>query len=130
MKLVVKSVSVVASYLNGEGVVSRRRRISVTKVSVQVAPAVEEKKSGDRGPMVIEHIGPEEKLLYERLDEAERSLGAGGVLYLTVPRWLDGEPVVTALRARFSRIGPLNVGSNPRLKNNDVHTRSGYLCIK
>jgi tRNA G10 N-methylase Trm11 len=71
-----------------------------------------------------------EELLYQCLDEAGRRLAVGGVLYLTVPAWLDGEPVVAALRARFSRIGPLNVGSNPRLQNNDVHTCSGYLCVK
>jgi hypothetical protein len=96
----------------------------------QVTPPAEGKQPGERGPIVIEYTGQEQELLTQRLDEAQRRLVAGGVLYLTVPYGLDGEPVVAALRTRFSRIGPLNVGSNPRLQNNDVRTRSGYLCIK
>jgi hypothetical protein len=96
----------------------------------QVPPSAKGVKPEERGPIVLEYSGQEREPLYQCLDEAGRRLVAGGVLYLTVPHWLDGESVVAALRARFSRIGPLNVGSNPRLQNNDVHTRSGYLCVK
>jgi hypothetical protein len=107
-----------------------RRRIGRQGPVEQVSPAAEETQSAERGPIVVEHSGSEEELLFERLDEAVRRLVSGGVLYLTVPQLLDGESLVAALRARFSWIGPLNVGSNPRLRNNDVHTRSGYLCVK
>ncbi len=108
----------------------RPRHTRTREMPDQVAPPGEAKKPGERGPLVIEYTGQEQELLTQRLDDAQRRLVAGGVLYLTVPHGLDGEPVVAALRARFSRIGPLNVGSNPRLQNNDVRTRSGYLCIK
>ena len=108
----------------------RPHRTRIREASGQVTPSAERIKPEERGPIVIEYNGQEKELLTQRLDEAQRRLVAGGVLYLTVPHWLDGEPVIAALRARFSRIGPLNVGSNPRLQNNDVRTRSGYLCIK
>ena len=110
------------------------RRTRVMDAREALARAAEGEQREERGPIVIEHSGRHADSLYERLcqllDEAESRLVRGGVLYLTVPHWSDGEPVVRALRARFSRIGPLNVGSNPRLRNNDVRTRSGYLCVK
>jgi hypothetical protein len=107
-----------------------RRRTRIREAPDQVSLSAKGIKPEERGPIVLEYCGQERELLYQCLDEAGRRLVAGGVLYLTVPAWLDGEPVVAALRARFSRIGRLNVGSNPRLQNNDVHTRSGYLCVK
>jgi hypothetical protein len=108
----------------------RPRHTRICETPDQVALPPDAKEPEERGPIVIEYTGQEQELLTQRLDEAQRRLVAGGVLYLTVPYGLDGEPVVAALRTRFSRIGPLNVGSNPRLQNNDVRTRSGYLCIK
>jgi tRNA G10 N-methylase Trm11 len=121
---------VVPVWVSGDRIMLTPRSTAIREASEQIPPSAKGIKPEERGPIVLEYSGQGRELLYQYLDEAERRLVAGGVLYLTVPSWLDGEPVVAALRARFSRIGPLNVGSNPRLQDNDVHTRSGYLCVK
>ena len=65
-----------------------------------------------------------------KLQEAVEALGVGGALYFTLPRGLDGEEIVSKLRGLFSSIGPLNIGTNPKITNNDPRTRSGYVCLK
>jgi hypothetical protein len=106
------------------------QRTRISDAPDQVSPSAKGIEPEERGPLVLEYRGQDRELLYQCLDEVGSRLVTGSVLYLTVPCWLDGEPVIAALRARFSRFGPLNVGSNPRLQNNDVRTRSGYLCVK
>ena len=64
------------------------------------------------------------------LEEAAASLVMGGVLYFTLPKHLDGAEIVEQLGSLFSRIGPLNVGTNPKIQDNDVRTRAGYACLK
>jgi hypothetical protein len=64
------------------------------------------------------------------LEEAAASLAVGGVLYFTLPKHLDGAGIVEKLQSLFRRIGPLNVGTNPKIQDNDVRTRAGYACLK
>jgi hypothetical protein len=64
------------------------------------------------------------------LQEAAEALAVGGVLYFTLPRHLDGAEIIAKLGSLFRRIGPLNVGTNPKIQDNDVRTRAGYACLK
>jgi hypothetical protein len=49
----------------------------------------------------------------------------GDILYLTTPCSMAGDAITSWLLAHFARIGPLNVGANPQLRNNDPRTREG-----
>jgi hypothetical protein len=81
--------------------------------------------------LVIEHgLGSDETPLYERLEAALKDLKAKGMLYLTVPKQMAGDSLTSWLLARFSQVGPLNVGTNPKLTVNDPRTRGGFMCVK
>ncbi len=60
-------------------------------------------------------------------------LPAGGVLYTTLSKKAlqeYGLDAVGFLRERFAEVGPLNVGTNPHLSNNDASTLGGFLCVR
>ena len=83
--------------------------------------------------LVVEHClsaDADDPLLYERLEAALKDLRAKGVLYLTVPKPMAGDSLTSWLLARFSQVGPLNVGTNPKLTVNDPRTREGFMCVK
>jgi hypothetical protein len=80
---------------------------------------------------VLEHgLEPDEPLLYERLEALVDKISPGDILYLTVPRSMAGDTITSWLLAHFARIGPLNVGTNPQLRNNDPRMREGFMCVK
>jgi hypothetical protein len=54
----------------------------------------------------------------------------GDILYLTIPRPMAGNAITSWLLAHFARTGPLNVGTNPQLRNNDPRTRAGFMGVK
>jgi hypothetical protein len=79
---------------------------------------------------VLEHgLSPDELPLYERLEALVDTLLPGDILYLTIPRSMAGDSITSWLLAHFARIGPLNVGTNPQLRNNEPHTCEGFLCV-
>ena len=60
-------------------------------------------------------------------------LPSGGVLYTTLSKQAlqeFGLDVVGFLKARFEQVGPLNVGTNPHLSNNDASVLGGFLCVR
>ncbi len=64
---------------------------------------------------------------------ARDELTAGSVLYTTLPRKTlqeHGMDVVSFLKDLFAEVGPLNVGTNPHLTNNDTRARGGFLCVR
>jgi len=70
-----------------------------------------------------------------KLQEAAESLAVGGALYFTLPKGLDGEEIVGKLRSLFSSVGPLNIGTNPKINqgnNPRNRSRDGHeaLCHK
>lgn len=77
--------------------------------------------------IVIEH-GMEEQLLYERLEEAAGKLARNGELIVSVPRELDGDSLTAWLRSHGFELTPLNIWTNPHLKDNDGRRRSGWIC--
>jgi hypothetical protein len=104
----------------------RRSRTVEEKVEIEVLPdeAPEEGVS-----LVVVEWNPLEDGddVDGKLQEAVEALGVGGALHFTLPRQLDGEEIVGKLRTLFSSIGPLNIGTNPKITNNDPRTRSGYV---
>jgi hypothetical protein len=68
--------------------------------------------------------------LYERLEALVNTLLPGDILYLTIPRPMAGNAITSWLLAHFACIGPLNVGTNPQLRNNDPRTRAGFMGVK
>jgi hypothetical protein len=83
--------------------------------------------------VVLEYYGPVEDLETE-VKQAHQGVQPGGALYLTIPYALArqaGYPQVTdMLMGLFSQVGSLNVGTNPKLENNNTHERVGFLCLK
>ncbi len=60
-------------------------------------------------------------------------LPSGGVLYTTLSKQAlqeFGLDAVGFLKERFAEVGPLNVGTNPHLSNNDASTLGGFLCVR
>jgi hypothetical protein len=106
----------------------RRSRPVEKKVKVEILP--------DQAPEGVSLVVAEWNPLEDGddvdgvLQEAVESLGVGGALYFTLPRGLDGEEIVGKLRTLFSSVGPLNIGTNPKITNNNPRTRSGYVCLK
>jgi hypothetical protein len=43
---------------------------------------------------------------------------------------MAGDVITSWLLAHFARIGPLNVGANPQLRNNAPRAREGFMCVK
>jgi hypothetical protein len=96
----------------------------------EVVEEVAEKKRPRRvkeALIVIEH-GLEESLLYERLEEAAGKLAKNGELIVSVPKALDGDSLTSWLRSHGFELTPLNIWTNPHLKDNDGRRRSGWIC--
>jgi hypothetical protein len=72
----------------------------------------------------------EETPLLDGLKATEQEMIEGDTLYLTVPKRRPFTDLVYWLLKTFSYVGPLNVGTNPKLKNNDARVREGFLCVK
>jgi hypothetical protein len=81
--------------------------------------------------VVIEYGLKEEGVpLMDGLKATEKEMIKGDTLYLTAPKFDNHVEVIEWLFGAFSYVGPLNVGTNPKLTNNDARTRTGYLCVK
>jgi hypothetical protein len=68
--------------------------------------------------------------LLDGLEATEQEMIKGDTLYLTVPKADSHVDLVEWLFRTFSYVGPLNVGTNPKLTNNDARVREGFLCVK
>ena len=77
--------------------------------------------------IVIEH-GPDEPLLYERLEEAARTLARNGELIVSVPKEVTGDSLTSWLKSHSFELTPLNIWTNPHLEDNNGRRRSGWIC--
>jgi hypothetical protein len=106
-----------------------RKRRSTKK---QEEPKVEEApKRTEPITHVVEYgLREEEAPLLDGLKATEAEMIKHDVLYLTVPKGSYLTNLTAWLLETFEYVGPLNVGTNPRLKSNDTRTRDGFLCVK
>jgi hypothetical protein len=106
-------------------------RRNKTVVEEPVQEEVQEEPKEDL--VILEYDGPSSDLV-DQVTYASHRLVPGGALYLTLPYGLVRKKgpaaIVKFLKGLFTQVGPLNVGSNPRLANNDTTTRVGFLCLK
>ena len=98
--------------------------------ATEVPETVELLPDQERLRLVVIEWHPSDDDLDGVLQEAAASLAVGSVLYFTLPKHLDGAGIVEKLQSLFRRIGPLNVGTNPKIQDNDVRRRAGYACLK
>jgi hypothetical protein len=116
-----------------EGALQKRpaEEIQIERAAAAPEPPAEAPMRTEIVVSVVEHgLSTGEPPIQERLEKLVAHMVKGDVLYLTVPKGSDGVELVTWLQDHFARVGPLNVGTNPQLKNNNARTREGFLCIR